>query len=75
MLREAALETHAIITVEDHYPEGGIGEAVRSVLFDCSVPVYSLAVRTMPRSGKPQELLDYENISAAAIIRKVKEVL
>ncbi len=75
MLREVALETHAIITVEDHYPEGGIGEAVRSALFDCPVPVYSLAVRRMPRSGKPQELLDYENISRDAIMQKVKEVL
>lgn len=75
MLREAALETTAIITVEDHYPEGGIGEAVRSALFDCPVPVYSLAVRKMPRSGKPQELLDYEGISRDAIMRKVKEVL
>lgn len=75
MLREVALETHAIITVEDHYPEGGIGEAVRSALFDCPVPVYSLAVRRMPRSGKPQELLDYENISRDAIIRKVKDIL
>ncbi len=75
MLREAALTTQAIITVEDHYPEGGIGEAVRSALFDCPVPVYSLAVRKMPRSGKPQELLDYEGISSSAIIRKVREVL
>lgn len=75
MLREVALETHAIITVEDHYPEGGIGEAVRSVLFDCPVPVHSLAVRKMPRSGKPQELLDYEGISRDAIMRKVRELV
>lgn len=75
MLREVALETHAIITVEDHYPEGGIGEAVRSALFDCPVPVYSLAVRKMPKSGKPDELLDYEGISRGAIMRKVKDVL
>ncbi|HSW63131.1 MAG TPA: transketolase [Dissulfurispiraceae bacterium] len=75
MLREAALETRAIITVEDHYPEGGLGEAVRSALFDCPVPVYSLAVTKMPRSGKPAELMEYEGISCDAIIRKVKEVL
>ncbi|HMK44787.1 MAG TPA: transketolase [Dissulfurispiraceae bacterium] len=75
MLRETVLTTRAIITVEDHYPEGGIGEAVRSALFDCPVPVYSLAVRKMPRSGKPDELLDYEGISRDAIIRQVKQVL
>jgi len=74
-IRKAASETKAIITVEDHYPEGGIGEAVRSVFEKSPVPVYSLAVRNMPRSGKPQELLDYEEISKSAIIKKVKEIL
>jgi len=39
------------------------------------VPVYSLAVRKMPKSGKPDELLDYEGISRGAIMRKVKDVL
>ncbi|RJQ53359.1 MAG: transketolase [Nitrospiraceae bacterium] len=74
-LGKAAKDTRAIITVEDHYAEGGIGEAVRSALPGCPVPVYSLAVRKMPRSGKPQELLDYEEISAKAIAAKVKSLL
>jgi transketolase len=39
------------------------------------VPVYSLAVRKMPRSGKPDELLEYEGISHAAIARMVKELV
>ena len=73
-LEEAARETKAFITVEDHFAEGGLGEAVRSAL-DTPVPVYSLAVRKMPGSGKPGELLDYEEISAHAIVKKIKEIL
>ncbi|MGZ3596898.1 MAG: transketolase [Syntrophales bacterium] len=74
-LREAASATKLIITVEDHYPEGGIGEAVKSVLAAYPVPVHSLSVKRKPKSGKPQELLDYEGISRTAIIKKVKELL
>lgn len=73
-LYEAAHATQAIITVEDHFAEGGIGEAVRSVLAEHAIPVYSLAVRKMPKSGRPGELLDYEEISKNAIIKKVKEL-
>ncbi|HTZ18544.1 MAG TPA: transketolase [Dissulfurispiraceae bacterium] len=72
-LREAVASTRAIITVEDHAPEGGIGEAVRSAL--PGLPIHSLAVRKMPRSGKPDELLLFEEISKEAIIRKVKELI
>jgi transketolase len=74
-LKEALGTTKYIITVEDHYAEGGIGEAVRSALSDHGVPIYSLAVRKMPKSGKPEELLDYEEISKDAIIRKIKELV
>jgi transketolase len=74
-LRQAARETGLLITVEDHHPEGGLGEAVRSALAGLAVPIYSLAVGRIPGSGKPEELLAYEEISKDAIIRKVKEVL
>ncbi|MEK7643976.1 MAG: transketolase [Patescibacteria group bacterium] len=74
-LKKAAAETRAIITVEDHYPEGGIGEAVAMALATEKTPIYSLAVRKLPMSGRPQELLDYEEISARAIIKKVKTLL
>jgi transketolase len=74
-LREAAHATRAVVTVEDHVAEGGLGEAVRSALAGAPTPVFSLAVRSMPKSGKPAELLDYEGISAAAIVRRVKELL
>jgi transketolase len=74
-LREASTATKAIITVEDHYAEGGIGEAVGSALATLPVPLHSLAVRKKPRSGKPEELLDDQEISQKAILRKVKELL
>jgi transketolase len=74
-LHEAMKATKALLTVEDHFLEGGIGEAVRSALAEHATPVYSLAVKKMPKSGKPEELLDYEEISKKAIIRKVKELI
>jgi transketolase len=74
-LRQAAQATKAIITVEDHFAEGGLGEAVQSALAGRPTPVYILAVRKTPASGAPGELLDYEEISLKAIIKKVKELL
>ncbi len=73
-LARSAGETGAVITVEDHVPEGGIGEAVRSALSDRPVRVHSLCVNKPPKSGKPEELLNYEEISMSSIIRKVKEL-
>ncbi len=74
-LLEAAQRTKAFITVEDHFSEGGIGEAVMSAMTEMHIPVHSLAVRKMPRSGKSAELLDYEEISSSAIISKVRSLL
>jgi transketolase len=74
-LKKAASETKAIVTVEDHFAEGGLGEAVKSALSGTGATIYSLSVRKIPTSGKPEELLDYEEISAKAIVRKVKKVL
>jgi transketolase len=72
-LRAAAEATSGIVTVEDHWPEGGIGEAVLSVFAEDEQrpPVVRLAVETMPGSGKPDELLaaagiDAEHIADAA---------
>jgi transketolase len=72
-VNDAAQSTKAIVTVEDHFAEGGIGEAIRSALGSFAVPLYSLAVRKMPMSGKPGELLDYEEISKNAIIKTIKD--
>jgi transketolase len=60
-----------IITVEDHYPEGGIGEAILHALEGENISVTCLAVDKLPRSGKPEELLALVGIDADAIIRAV----
>jgi transketolase len=74
-LGRAARDTGIILTVEDHFAEGGLGEAVRSALTELAVPVHSLAIRKKPKSGKPQELLDYEEISRKAIVARVKSLI
>ena len=74
-LEGAARATGLVLTIEDHYPEGGLGEAVRAALGMVPIPVVSLAVRRRPKSGKPFELLDFEEISERAIVRTVKERL
>ncbi len=74
-LEQAAEETQAIIVVEDHYEEGGIAEAVRTCLSETKTPVYSLSVNKKPKSGKPEELLAYEEIDKDAIVKKVHELL
>jgi transketolase len=66
-LREAADATGAIVSVEDHYPAGGLGEAVLAALADRPVPVTIMAVRKIPMSGTPDEQRQFAGISAAAI--------
>ncbi|MBI2984685.1 MAG: transketolase [Candidatus Kerfeldbacteria bacterium] len=73
-LKQAARESKHLMVVEDHYPEGGIAEAVRSALGKQAGVVMSLAVRKTPRSGKPEELLKYEGINAAAIVTAVVKI-
>ncbi len=70
-IRQMADKTKKVIVVEDHYPAGGLGEAVLSIL-PRDVNFIHLAVSKNPRSGKPEELLNYEEIDVAAIIKKVK---
>jgi transketolase len=75
-LVRAALETGGhILTVEDHYPEGGIGDAVAGAVATERIRVTKLAVDQLPRSGKPNELLDAYGISARHIVRSVKQLL
>ncbi len=74
-LKAALGAVKVVVTVEDHHPEGGLGEAVRSALAGDTIAVHSLAVRKIPRSGHAAELLGYEEISKAAIVKKVKELI
>jgi len=66
-----------LVTVEDHWPEGGIGEAVLSALAEVgTAPSESrlIAVRDMPHSGKPDELVDAFGLSARHIIDAVQAI-
>ncbi|PWU18160.1 MAG: transketolase [Candidatus Rokuibacteriota bacterium] len=68
-LATAAEETGRIVTVEDHWPEGGLGDAVLEALAgrEAEARVVKLAVRELPHSGKPNELLAAAGIDAEAI--------
>jgi transketolase len=67
-IRRAALETGRVIVVEDHVPEGGLGDAVAAALGG-QVPLQRLAVTSEPRSGTMAELLEVSGISRNAIVR------
>jgi transketolase len=73
----AAEATGGIVTVEDHWPEGGLGDAVLAALAEAGTQarVVKLAVRDLPRSGKPADLMKAAGIDADAIAAAVKELL
>uniref|UniRef100_A0A8C7UHS2 transketolase n=1 Tax=Oncorhynchus mykiss TaxID=8022 RepID=A0A8C7UHS2_ONCMY len=65
-----------IVTVEDHYYEGGLGEAVCSaVVNETGFNVHRMAVAHVPRSGKPTELLKIFGIDRDAIAQAVRKML
>jgi len=77
MLQQTARETGRIVVAEDHWPEGGLSEAVLSALAG-TVPfphVTALGVRGMPGSGTPEELLDAAGISAGHIAGAVRSLI
>jgi transketolase len=74
-LATAAEETGRVVVVEDHWPEGGLGEAVLSALAGQEFAFTHLAVREMPRSGKPDELLAAFGIDADAIAAAAKALV
>jgi transketolase len=64
-----------IITVEDHYAHGGVGDAVLGAVAGEGFRVHKLAIREIPHSGKPDELIDRYGISARVIVETVKQLL
>ncbi len=73
VIRAAAQKTNnLVLTVEDHYPEGGLGDAVAGELSMDGIKVQKLAIRELPHSGKPEELMAKYGIDAAAIVKAVK---
>lgn len=64
-----------IVTVEDHYPEGGLGDAVSAVVSsERNIALKRIAVTELPRSGPPDVLLDKYGISAQCIVKTIKEL-
>jgi transketolase len=76
-LAAAARETGRLVTIEDHRPEGGLGEAVLAALADEGVTarVTRLAVSNMPGSASPEEQLAAAGIDATAIVTAARELL
>jgi len=75
LLAAARATKGRLITVEDHYAAGGVGDAVAEAVADGGFTVHRLAVREIPRSGKPEELLDRFGISSAHIVNAVTSLV
>ena len=73
----AAATGGRLVVVEDHYPEGGIGGAVLEAFSDAGHPVQitHLAVRGLPGSGTPAELMEAAGISADHIVQAARDLL
>ncbi|MFH0901634.1 MAG: transketolase [Pseudomonadota bacterium] len=72
-IQQCADETHAVVTVEDHYAWGGLGEAVAAAV---RAPRFRiLAVREVPRSASPTEQMARHGIDADAIVRAVQDLI
>jgi transketolase len=77
LLEAAAATGDRIVVAEDHYPEGGIGSAVLDACNDAGHPVRisHLAVRNLPGSGTPAELMAAAGISAGQIAQAARDLL
>lgn len=74
LLDSARVTQGRILTVEDHYAHGGLGDAVLSAVGPEGLKVHKLAVRTIPHSGKPDELIDHFGIGARSIVEAAKHI-
>ena len=77
LVTAAAATGDRLVVVEDHYPAGGIGSAVLEALNDAGHParLVHLAVRGLPGSGTPAELMDAAGISTGHVVQAAREVL
>lgn len=76
IIQHAKASSGKIITVEDHYPEGGLGDAVCSLVSEeKNIIVKKLAVKSVPRSGPPTVLLEKFEIDSNAIVKALNQIL
>jgi transketolase len=71
----AGRETGLILTVEDHYSAGGIGDAVCEAVAPHGIRVERVAVPGVPRSGTPEELMDVNGLSARALAETIRRLV
>jgi transketolase len=74
LLDSARATQGRLLTVEDHYAHGGLGDAVLSAVGTEGMKVHKLAVRAIPHSGKPDELVDHFGIGARSIVEAAKQI-
>ncbi|HTV03356.1 MAG TPA: transketolase C-terminal domain-containing protein, partial [Luteitalea sp.] len=74
-LLAAGKATGLIVTVEDHYSAGGIGDAVCEVVSPQGIRVERVAVPGVPRSGTPEELMDVNGLSARALTETLRRLV
>ena len=73
--RAAAAAGGQILTVEDHYAEGGLGDAVTEAVAEVGIIVHRLAVREIPHSGPARALLERYGIGRHAIVQRIRRIL
>ncbi|HKC92892.1 MAG TPA: transketolase [Nitrospira sp.] len=75
LLESARNTQNRILTVEDHYAHGGLGDAVLDAVATEGIKVHKLAVRAIPHSGKPDELVNHYGIGARSIVEAAKDII
>jgi transketolase len=75
LAQNASAAGSTILVAEDHYPEGGIGEAVAAALSGEGIAVHSSAVTSIPGSDTASVLLDFHGLSAERLAQRVKSIL
>ncbi len=75
LLESGRVTQRRILTVEDHYAHGGLGDAVLSAVSTEGIAVHKLAVREIPHSGKPEELVDHYGIGVRSIVEAAKRII
>ncbi len=74
IIREVEKAKGKVVVVEDHYYNGGLGDAVAGALGG-KAEIIHLAVRQLPRSGKPEELMNKYGIDAENIKKAIKKLI
>jgi transketolase len=75
LLESASATDGRLLTVEDHYAHGGLGDAVLAAVGSEGVRVHKLAVRAIPHSGKPDELVEHYGIGARSIVEATQHIV